>query len=108
MISFGGGDNNWLGLLVMVLMSVWGGFVNHLGRLRRGEVNLVKRYRELFIDISISSFSGLVIGLPLLSAGVDSLLCFAVSGIGGHAGARLIFKLERVLFNRVDSFSDKP
>ena len=101
------GDQNWIGYLVMGLMAVWGGFVNHLGRLRRGEVDLVKRYQELFIDIATSGFSGLVIGLPLLGAGVDPLLCFAASGIGGHAGARLIFLLERLLLNRVDSFSDK-
>lgn len=101
------GDPNWIGYLVMGLMAVWGGFVNHLGRLRRGEVEGVRRYRELFIDIATSSFSGLVIGLPLLGAGVEPLLCFAASGLGGHAGARLIFKLERLLFKNVDSFSDK-
>lgn len=101
------GDQNWIGFAVMLLMGVWGGFVNHLGRLRRGEVNLSRRAQELAIDIVTSSFSAMVIGLALLSAGVDQLLCFAVAGVGGHAGARLIFKLERVLFNRVDSFSGK-
>lgn len=102
-----GGDQNWIGYVVLVLMGVWGGFVNHLGRLRRGEVDLVKRYQELFIDVSTSSFASCVVGLSLLGAGVDPLICFAVSGVGGHAGARLIFKLERLLFSRVDSFTDK-
>jgi hypothetical protein len=100
-------DRHLIGVLVILVMSIWGGFVNHLGRLRRGEVNMVKRYQELFIDIATSSFSGVIIGLPLLAAGFDPLWCFAISGIGGHAGARLIFKLERLLFNRVDSFNDK-
>lgn len=101
------GDNQWLGPLVVLLMSIWGGIVNHLGRLRRGEIILVNRYRELFIDIATSSFSGLMIGFALLASDVHPFWCFAVAGIGGHAGARLIFKLERLLFNRVDSFSDK-
>lgn len=101
------GDHNWIGVVVMLLMGVWGGFVNHLGRLRRGEVNLSKRFQELAIDVITSSFSGLVIGLALLSANVNPLFCLAVAGVGGHAGARLIFKLERLLFQRVDSFSDK-
>ncbi|HSX49921.1 MAG TPA: phage holin family protein [Cellvibrio sp.] len=102
-----GGDQNWIGFLVMLLMGVWGGFVNHLGRLRRGEINLSKRFQELAIDVLTSSFSAVVIGLALMSADVHPLLCFAVAGVGGHAGARLIFKLERLLFNRVDSFSPK-
>lgn len=106
-MPWNGGDQNWIGVAVMLLMGVWGGFVNHLGRLRRGEVGALPRWLELIIDVSTSSFSGLVIGLPLLAYGVNPLLCFAVAGIGGHAGARLIFKLERLLFNRVDLFSDK-
>lgn len=101
------GDQNWIGVVVLLLMGVWGGFVNHLGRLRRGEVNLSQRFQELVIDVITSSFSGLIIGLALLSANVNPLFCFAVAGVGGHAGARLIFKLERLLFHRVDSFSDK-
>ena len=106
-MQMGDEDQNWIGVLVMLLMSLWGGFVNHLGRLRRGEVNLSKRAQELFIDLSTSSFSGSMIGFPLWAAGVNPMLCFAVAGIGGHASARLIFKLERLLFNRVDSFNDK-
>lgn len=104
----GGDDQNWVGLLVMLAMSLWGGFVNHLGRIKRGEVGAKSRLQELAIDVVTSSFSGLLIGLPLLAYGVHPLLCFAIAGVGGHAGARLIFKLERLLFNRVDSFNDKP
>lgn len=107
-MQFGGEDKNWIALLVILIASLWGGAVSYVGRLRRGEVKLSKAAQELLIDLFISSFAGSMIGLALWAAGCDLMLCFAVSGIGGHAGARLIFKLERLLFNRVDSFNDKP
>lgn len=106
-----GGGQSWIGFVIafvmVFLMGIWGGFVSHFGRLRRGEINLSRRFQELAIDVLTSSFSAVVVGLALMSADVDPLLCCALSGVGGHAGARLIFKLERVLFNRVDSFSPK-
>lgn len=101
------GELGWFGVLVILLMSLWGGSVRYLGRLRRDEVQQTKRTPELLIDLATGSFSGTLIGISLWAAGAHPLLCMAVSGIGGHAGAKLIGKLERLLFNRVDSFSDK-
>jgi hypothetical protein len=102
--SGGGGDVNWFAVVMIFILSLWGGLVNYLTRVKSGAVKRFK-FVELFCELIISSFAGLSVGLIAMSCNVDPLLTVSLSGIAGHAGARTVYFLDRTLRNRLALFS---
>lgn len=87
----------YLGYVIIALV---GGFMNHLGKLRTGEI---KRFRciPLLIDISISGFAGLLVALLATSYDLRIEMVYFLSGISGHLGARGIFLLQSMLIKKL-------
>lgn len=100
----GGGEPNWFTYALIVLISVWGGLINYLGRVRRGATWQIG---ELLIELAISSFAGLVIGLIAIACNVSPLMSMALAGLAGHAGGRTVFVLDRLYRSRLDSLSNR-
>ena len=86
------GFNPWSVIIASVL-SLWGGTVSFLHRVRRGKLKC--NLRDYLVEICTSLFAGAIVYAFALSFGVDPLLSGALSGLGGHAGARTIFSLAR-------------
>jgi len=102
----GGGDLNWSAVLVMAFVSLWGGLVNYLGRLRSGAVkqfNVV----ELIGEFTISSFAGLLVGFVALAFNVHLLICMALAGVAGHAGGRTVYFLDAMFSKKLESLIKK-
>lgn len=102
----GGGDLNWFAIVMMVILSAWGGLVNYLGRLKSG---LVKEFNliELVGEFAISSFAGLTVGLIALSFDVHPLMTMALAGVAGHAGGRTVYFLDRLFQRRLTSLAKR-
>lgn len=102
----GGNDFNWFAIAMMMLVSLWGGFVNYLGRIKSGAVkhfNLI----ELAGEFAISSFAGLIVGLVLLAFDVNVVLTVSLAGVAGHAGARTMYLLDKIFEKEFASFAKR-
>ncbi len=99
----GGPEPGWFTFLTIVVLAIWGGLVNYLSRLR----NAAKAFSwgELLLELSISAFAGLMIGLMLFSFDVNIYMCLALAGISGHAGGRTMFYLDKFWTGRIKNIS---
>lgn len=102
----GGGDLNWFAVAMMFVLSVWGGTVNYLGRIKSG---VIKRFDllELIVELAICSFAGVTVGLIAFSFNVNPLMTFALVGVAGHAGGRTVYFMDRIFQKRLSSISKK-
>ena len=77
----------WIGV---ILLSCWGGAVSYLCK------NRSKRFswRDLCVDLVISSFAGVIMHLLCQWAGMDGKLSAALIAISGHMGTRAIASFE--------------
>jgi len=98
----GGGEPGWFTFLIIVVLAVWGGLINYLSRVR----SAMKKFNwgELLLEISISAFAGLLIGLMAFSFDVNTYMCMALAGISGHAGGRTVFFLDKFWGERIKQF----
>lgn len=102
----GGGDANYITLVMMVFLSLWGGLVNYLGRIKSG---IVKRFNlvELIGEFTISSFAGLLVGFVAIAFDVNAYVSLALAGVAGHAGGRTVYFLDKIFESKLESFSKK-
>lgn len=102
----GGGDFNWFAALMMVVLSLWGGVVNYLGRFKAG---VVKRFNvfELLVELAICSFAGVTIGFVALSFDVNPLMSYALAAIAGHAGGRTVYFVDKIYRIKLESIIKK-
>jgi acyl-CoA synthetase (AMP-forming)/AMP-acid ligase II len=102
----GGGDFNWFAVLMMIVLSLWGGFVNYLSRFKAG---VLKRFNivELLIELVICSFAGVTIGFIALSFNVNPLMSYALAAIAGHAGGRTVYFADKIWRGKLKSISEK-
>lgn len=80
----------------VLLLSIWGGVVNFIQRLRRGEAkahNIV----ELIGEVVISAFVGVVTFYLCELSNFPQILTAALVAISGHMGTRALFVFERVI-----------
>ena len=96
----GGGDLNWFAAAMMFVLSLWGGLVNYLGRVKS---RVVKKFDlvELVIELTICSFAGVTVGLIAFSFSVSPLMTFALVGVAGHAGGRTVYFIDKMFQNRL-------
>lgn len=82
-------------------MAAWGCTVNYFYRLKRRAA--VFSFREFFIELFSSTFAGVtvfILSVELLHT--SAVVAAAFSGLAGHAGARTIVLLTRVLAKKAD------
>lgn len=99
------GGDNWIAMVIMCAMSLWGGLINYLTRWKNGVVKSFN-WIELAIELSVSSFAGLTIGLMCLSVDVSPLMALAISGVAGHAGGRTVVLLDRWYKRKLTSLDE--
>lgn len=82
--------------LWVVALSLWGGVVSWVQKVRKGEArwfNLV----EFIGELAVCSFTGVVTFLLCAEAGFDQLLSAALVAISSHMGTRGIYTLEQFI-----------
>lgn len=99
-------SDGMIALIVMFIMSIWGGMINYLARWKSGAVKAFN-FVELAIELSVSGFAGLVIGMMCLSMEIAPMLALAISGVAGHAGGRTIILLERCYKRKLNELVKK-
>lgn len=95
-----------ISISLMLLLAMWGGLVNYLSRIRTGAVKSFSLV-ELLGEFCISGFSGVLVYLLAGHFNVDSMLTAVMVGIGGHAGGRTIFFIERAYASRFEAFASR-
>lgn len=99
------GQHNWLTYVLCVGIAAWGGLVNYVSQLRTSGVSF--SWSDFFAELIVCMFAGFIVGISAISLGVDPLLSWALSGLGGHAGSRTLFVLKRNFLKRLESWTDK-
>ena len=92
----------WLWVLIL---SICGGIANFLRKIKANDArpfNIV----ELFGEIFISGFTGIITFLLCDSAGFNPITTACLVAISGHMGSRGIFMLERVFAERLGLKAD--
>ena len=75
-----------------IILSCWGGTVSYITKNRKRQFKL----RDLFFDLIVSSFAGIVMYLLCLHAGLDQRISAVLIAISGHMGTRAIASFERL------------
>ena len=78
----------------VLALSVWGGVVNFIQRVKQGESQRWS-ITELFGEIVISAFAGIITFYLCEASQIDPLITAALVGISGHMGSRAIFLFEK-------------
>lgn len=86
----------------VLLLSIWGGVVNFIQKVRRGESHRWS-ITELIGEIVIAGFAGIITFYLCEASGIDKLITAAMVGISGHMGSRAIFMMEKHLRRRMPS-----
>jgi hypothetical protein len=90
--------SDFIALVMMVLLAMWGGTVNYIGRISKGAATF--SLLGLVCELSISGFVGVLIILIGLHYQIDVLMIGVLAGVGGHAGGRTMFYLERFVTSK--------
>lgn len=80
----------------VLLLSIWGGVVNFIQRLRRGE-SKAHNIVELIGEVVISAFVGVVTFYLCELSNFPQILTAALVAISGHMGTRALFVFERAI-----------
>lgn len=86
---------SWLIYLGFAALSTWGAAVAHLRKVRMGRKF---RWVELGLDLFCAPFIGVIAGFLCLGLSMPMPLAFALSGLAGHAGPRILGRMtNRIL-----------
>ncbi len=77
-------------------ISIWGGFVGYLRKVREGHTPSFS-ITELVGEICTSAFSGVITFYLCELAELDPLLTAAFVGVAGHMGSRAILMIEKYI-----------
>tara|TARA_R100000152_G_C6782307_1_gene219780 strand:- start:19706 stop:20089 length:384 start_codon:yes stop_codon:yes gene_type:complete len=89
-----------IGYLWFVLLAIWGGTVNYISRVKKGDPKKFSLV-ELVGEWSISGFVGVVTIYVCLELELSTYLTGALVAIAGHMGGRAIFCLEAWVLTKV-------
>lgn len=92
--------------LWVMALSMWGGVVSYVGKVRDG---VVHRFSIVYFigELFTSGFIGVLTFWMCEYAGIPPLLSAVCIGISGHMGSRGVFWLEGILKSRFPSSSQK-
>ena len=91
--------------LWVILLSIWGGAVNYINKVKSGATNRFN-LTELIGDVFTSGFVGLLTFWLCQAAEFNSLVTAACVGISGHMGARAVWAFERYMTVKMGLPSD--
>lgn len=77
-----------------------GGIASYIAKIKKGKCRF--SLAELFGEIFISGFVGMLTYFFCHSAGINDLLTSAFVGISGHMGSRAIFLFETILSKKIE------
>jgi len=94
----------WLAYLWVVFLSVWGGVVSYVQKVKNG---IIHRFSvtELVGELVTSAFMGVLTFWLCEWARLSPLLTAAFVGVSGHMGSRGLFLLEQALRKRFDNIA---
>lgn len=92
--------------LWVIALSVWGGIVHHIKKLKSGTVTRFS-FSELIGDIVISGFIGVMTFYLCEYANFDELLTAFLVGISSHMGTRGLMVLEELASKKLGLAIDK-
>lgn len=84
----------------VLILSVWGGVVNFMKKLRDGDTRLFK-LTELIGEIATSGFVGVLTFMLCESTDIDRMMEAVLVGISGHMGAKTIRFFELFFESRL-------
>jgi len=84
--------SNVIPYLYFIMLGIWGGTVNYLGKLKKSGNNFYTK--ELIGEVFISGFSGLISAYLCVAAGFPFAAICAASGIAGHMGGKTFDLIE--------------
>lgn len=82
-----------LGYGWFVILALWGGTANYLGKLRQGKI-IAFSFAELIGEWTISGFTGLITAYVCIGQEMSWHTTAALTGIAGHMGGKLISVFE--------------
>lgn len=91
-----------IGYFWFLLLAIWGGTANYISRVRKESMKFSTV--ELIGEWSISGFTGVITALICTEMGVSLLMTYALVGISGHAGGRIIFVFEAAFQNKIKNW----
>jgi len=80
--------------VLIILISSLGGFVNWIGRYKKGVQMSVM---ELIGELATSASVGVTTFMVLTAYGYPMLTCVAASSVSGHLATRIIFTMQLLL-----------
>jgi len=83
----------WLSWLLLILLSLWGGWASFVRKMREGHAR-AWNITEFIGELCISGFTGIVTAHLCDYIGAPISLKYALVGIMAHMGSRALFKLE--------------
>lgn len=90
------------GFIWFVLLAIWGGTVNYISRLKRGETKKFSSM-ELIGEWTISGFAGLLTAFVCVEMQFSWYMTAFFTGVAGHFGARAIYMFEAYFKGIVNS-----
>lgn len=78
--------------LSTLFLSCWGGLVQHIQRMRSGGKKF--NWRELFFDLVVSSFAGILTHFLCDAAGIEGAKAAMLIAVSGHMGTRAIASFQ--------------
>lgn len=82
-----------IGYIWFVVLSIWGGTVSYLGKIRKGQVAQFS-VAELIGEWFVSGFAGLLTAYMCVENHLSWEMTAFLTGIAGHLGGRGIFLFE--------------
>lgn len=70
-----------------IILSLWGGFVQYVNRVRMGET---WRWKSMLLDMIVCSFTGILAFFMCQSMGIDGWRAALIIAISAHEGTRTI------------------
>ena len=88
------GDYHWLTYLWVLGLSITGGFISFMRKVKAGESRPFN-FVELIGEMTTSGFVGIITFWLCEASAINPLITAAMVGITGHMGSRVLFQLER-------------
>lgn len=91
---------SWITYAWVMLLSIWGGFVSYLRKVRLG-ISSRFNFTELVGELVTSGLAGLSTFYLCEYYNIDRLIGAVLIAISGHMGSRAIFMIEEMLTKSV-------
>jgi len=88
-------DFGYVTYLWVLLLSIWGGVANYIGKLKDGTSRF--SLMEIFGEVVVSGFAGLMTYYICYAVHTPEVISAVAVGVSGHMGARIITQFEQII-----------